>query len=199
MILLGRANIFCSQMECFFLRPETGNNSEADITLYTDACLSGMGVFCPDLNLGFWGVFDGPLPSEWIYYRELWATVTAIEFAVVLRELKGKRIVVFTDNSNTVDAFNTLAIDPTYNRMLMFAVDLLIKSDCQLRVLHIPGVQNNIADALSRRELERVMRLCPGLTINQISPPRDALGPFCNEYMPREGPPAVGIPSPTSR
>lgn len=149
---------------------------KADVTMYTDACLSGMGVFCPGSNLGLWGVFDGPLPSEWIYYRELWATVTALQFATTSMELRGKRVVIFTDNSNTVDAFNTLAVEPTYNGMLKFAVDLLIKHDCHLRVLHIPGTQNAIADALSRRQLERVKGLRPDVQIDQITPPRDALG-----------------------
>lgn len=146
------------------------------ITIYTDACLTGLGIFIPDSNLGFWCDIDYELPSDWIYYRELWGVVTAIHYAAEHLDLDDDRVVIFTDNTNVVDAFNTLAVEPIYNPMLRFAVDLLIKTQSQLRVLYVPGPENEVADALSRSDFDRLDRLSPGLVIEQLTPPREALG-----------------------
>jgi hypothetical protein len=146
------------------------------VTIYTDACMTGLGIFILDYNMGFWCVIDDSLPSEWIYYRELWGVVTALHYAIEHLGLEDDKIVIFTDNTNSVDAFNTLAVDPIYNPMLRFAVDLLIKSRCQLRVLYVPGQENEVADALSRRNFARLEQIAPSLVVDQLTPPRDALG-----------------------
>jgi hypothetical protein len=146
------------------------------VTIYTDACLTGLGIFIPDSNLGFWCDVGHELPSDWIYFRKLWGVVTAIHYTVECLGLEDDKIVIFTNNTNSVDAFNTLAVELIYNSMLKYAVDLLIKSQCQVRVLYVPGVENRVADALSRKQSDRVDQSMPGLIVNQLTPPRDALG-----------------------
>lgn len=121
-------------------------------------------------------MIDFHLKNEWIYCRELWAVVTAVQYTIDTLKMADQNIVIYTDNSNVVDAFNSLSIEPSYNCLLIFAVDLLIKSHCQLRVLHVPGVENGVADALSRHDLDRALQLHPKLVITSLQPPRDALG-----------------------
>jgi hypothetical protein len=140
--------------------------------------LTGLGIFIPDSNLGLWCELEEDLPSEWIYYWELWGVVSAIHYAIEHLGLEDDKIVIYTDNTNSVDAFNTLSVEPIYNPMLRFAVNLLIKSDCQLWVLYIPGPENGVVDALSWRELAHVHELVLGLEISLLVPPRDALGEF---------------------
>jgi hypothetical protein len=81
---------------------------------------------------------------------------------------------------------------PAYNILLREAVDLLMAGRHDLRVLHVPGEDNAIADALSRAEFTRALRLRPQLrghihlfspyhrvldnSVYVLRPPREALG-----------------------
>ncbi|XP_006455382.1 hypothetical protein AGABI2DRAFT_56222, partial [Agaricus bisporus var. bisporus H97] len=105
-----------------------------------------MGIYLPSSNLGFWSIIDCSLENQWIYCRELWAVVMAIRYAIDTLSMADQNMVIYTDNSNIVEAFNTLSVEPPYNALLTFAIDLLLKSKCQLRVLHVPGIQNEVAD-----------------------------------------------------
>jgi hypothetical protein len=82
----------------------------------------------------------------------------------------GSKLAVFTDNSVTVAMFNTLRALPEYNCILKTAADILLECGFELRVLHIAGEVNDVADALSRADFMRALRLCPGLTIKSFEP-----------------------------
>jgi len=56
---------------------------------------------------------------------------------------------IYTDDINTVQTFNSLAGLPPY-KLLHQSVDILPATEIDLRVLHTPGEQNRTADALSR-------------------------------------------------
>lgn len=76
---------------------------------------------------------------------------------------------------NTVQMFNSLSALPSYNEILKATVDHLlldINNPIQLRVLHVPGHINTVADALLRGELHTVVDLVPNVTIDLFSPPR---------------------------
>jgi hypothetical protein len=55
-------------------------------------------------------------------------------------------------------------------------MNVVLDHDIDSRVLHIRGVDNIIADALSRFKNDLAVSLCPGLIIQPFQPPRDALG-----------------------
>ena len=57
----------------------------------------------------------------------------------------------------------TLWALPEYNCILKAAVDLLLEGRHQLRVLHITGEDNAVADALSRGDYMRTLSLQPTL------------------------------------
>ena len=75
------------------------------------------------------------------------------------------------DNFTTVVMFNSLRALPEYNCILKAAVNLLLEGKKhQLRVLHIAGEDNSVADALSRGNYMRALSLQPSLTIRSFEP-----------------------------
>jgi hypothetical protein len=55
-------------------------------------------------------------------------------------------------------------------------VDVLFTRGIDLRVIHFPGEQNVVADALSRWRADLALAAQPGLIIGPFTPPRDAPG-----------------------
>ncbi|GBE83694.1 hypothetical protein SCP_0507500 [Sparassis crispa] len=83
---------------------------------------------------------------------------------------------IYSDNTNTVALFDTLRALPAYNSIAKSAVDVLIRDDMQLRVTHILGKDNVIADVLSRKQFTLIMELIPGIQFSPFTPSQDALG-----------------------
>jgi len=61
---------------------------------------------------------------------------------------------------------------------LRFSVDLLLEGEHDLRVLHVPGEENEIADALSWHQFQRALdlRSPKSLDIIDFKPPHLLLG-----------------------
>ncbi len=150
---------------------------DATVTILCDACLNGMGFWLPKIACGF--VCPTPeLPDvdEIIFFFEALCVCAAIHWvAANLSPAMRKRVTIFTDNTNTVDIFNSLRASPTYNPILKSAVNVLISHAIDLRVLHIPGSENDVADALSRSQFSRAQSLVPRLLILPFKPPHDVL------------------------
>lgn len=153
----------------FLLESLSWTLGEATIVAYCDACPAGMGFWFPGSN----DSFHAPTPShenpDLIFYFEALCVLSAI-FEAHHRVQEGSRIVVYTDNSNTVDIFNSLRCLPPYNHLLKSAVDILITGNHSLRVLHVAGVENGVADALSRSDFDRALSLNPALRISPFEP-----------------------------
>ena len=66
--------------------------------------------------------------------------------------------------------FASLRALPEYNCILKAAVDILIEHDIQLRVLHVAGEDNEVADALSHSDFMKALHLHPGLSIKSFDP-----------------------------
>jgi hypothetical protein len=81
-----------------------------------------------------------------------------------------------TDSLDTVHIFDSLAAGPGYNDLLKAGVDLLIEFGVDLRVIHIAGKENEVADALSRHDFDRAINLVPKLEILVFQPPQCVLG-----------------------
>jgi hypothetical protein len=58
----------------------------------------------------------------------------------------------------------------------MIAIDSLIQHDTDARVLHIPGDNNQVADALSRFNNALALRLVPGIQLGLFETPQMLLG-----------------------
>ncbi len=150
------------------LRLTSWTDDPADYIIYCDACPTGMGFWYPASTL---------------------CILCALHNAYQ-RASSSNRILIYTDNLNTVDIFASLRALPAYNVILRTAVDLLYEGNHELRVLHVPGEANTVADALSRQNYACAWELQPDLTISEfepyvrikdghrfiLSPPRPALG-----------------------
>jgi hypothetical protein len=147
---------------------------DAEVILYTDACPSGLSFWSPATNEGFQHRWTGL--QQGIFYLEAFAVLSSFSWYLHSRHIYVRRIVIFTDNENTVHMFNTLHASPLLNPILLTAVDLQVKFDVQLRVFHVPGVQNGIADALSRFDNDRALSLNNKLRISAFLPPQLTMG-----------------------
>jgi hypothetical protein len=84
--------------------------------------------------------------------------------------------VIYSDNTNTVNIFNSLRAIAPYNQVLISAMNVVLDHHIDFRVLHVRGVDNPIADAISRFKNDLAVSLCPSLVIRPFEPPCDALG-----------------------
>jgi hypothetical protein len=147
----------------------------ADFTAFCDACPAGLGFWYPSLNLGFCSPTPGIPDASLIFYFEALCVLCALQ-DIASRVPRAAKVVIYTDNLNTVHIFNFLACLPDYNPILRHAVDIILSNDLNLRVLHVPGEQNVVADALSRCLFSSALDIVPQLKISPFEPPRWTLG-----------------------
>ena len=77
---------------------------------------------------------------------------------------------------NTVDIFHSLHALEGYNDILRCASEVLISTGIDLRVWHIPGAANVVADALSRQLFHVLLQYVPDLQLCTFLPPQLPLG-----------------------
>ncbi|KAH9848511.1 hypothetical protein C2E23DRAFT_739291 [Lenzites betulinus] len=144
----------------------------------TDASGSGLGVYFPWSKLGFHCSLPRGAPSGTIFFFEALAICAAIHRARIWRRAGRhvKRMAILSDNSNSVAIFNSLRASPTYNSILKSAVNVMLDCELDVRVHHVPGELNVVADALSRGKLDLVRERVPDITLLHLIPPQDALG-----------------------
>ena len=89
----------------------------------------------------------GQLNGSILWYEAL-CVAAALEYAASL-DCIPHRLAIFTDRLDTVEIFSSLRASWTYNPILFFC-RILLECDFNLRVYHVPGDDNVVADALSR-------------------------------------------------
>ncbi|XP_041429517.1 uncharacterized protein LOC121397210 isoform X1 [Xenopus laevis] len=137
--------------------------SNRDLDLFTDA--SGA--------LGFGAYFKGawcaaPWPQHWVAARstvnlnllELFPIVVAVE--IWGRQLANNSVVFHSDNMSTVMAINNLKSGsrPVLG-LLRHLVLRCLQLNIAFRARHVPGCDNNVADALSRFQWDKFRELVP--------------------------------------
>jgi len=122
--------------------------SEADMVIYCDASLTGLGFYCPYLNIAYYVDIAYFNPTRTIFFYEALCVLYALTWAHDCTYLP-HRLLIFTDSMYTVEMFNSLKAHQGYNELLMHAMGLLIPSTISLGIFHITGANNTVADALS--------------------------------------------------
>lgn len=135
-----------------------------DMHLYTDA--SG--------TIGFGGYFNGKwFQGRWpphmhlnkdrgisIEWQELFPIVVAC--AIWFPHFSGKRIQFWCDNESVVAILNSgRSRAPRIMDLLRFLVLISMKHNFFIRARHVPGLSNEIADALSRFQVSRFRAAAP--------------------------------------
>lgn len=144
---------------------------DATQVIYCDACPEGMGFWYPHLSIGFYSPTPTYEHPDLIFYFEALCVLSAIFDAHRRTLAKGKgRFIIHTDNSNTVDIFSSLRALPPYNHLLKAAVDILNNGDHDMRILHVAGSENSVADALSRSDFQKALVLAPQIQISMFEP-----------------------------
>lgn len=154
-------------------RPES-----AEFIIHCDASLSGMGFWIQHEewgDLGFHAPTVDTQGEEFIFFHEALCVLMALQWLEKYQSLP-TRVSIYTDNTNTVDIFNSLAASPRMNPVLIEACDIAINSLVDFKVLYIPGPQNQVADALSRDDFARALSIVPDMRISPFEAPQVRLG-----------------------
>ena len=155
---------------------------DADFVFFCDASLDSLGCYLPASLTGFLTRQPAWVPHDNIFYLEALCVCWAIHVAH-RQSLRG-RVLIFTDNENTVAMFNRLYTPfELYNPILLSSVDILIQKTFVIQVVAIPGSENIIADALSRNRIDFLQQHFPNINTPLdeplpvlASPPRETLG-----------------------
>ena len=146
----------------FFL--DTAFTSTPDLELYTDAAST----------VGFGGYFNGKwFQGRWpphllidkrkgisIEWQELFAIVIAR--ALWYPQFAGKRLQFWCDNESVVTIINSgHSKVPRIMDLVRFLVLISMKHNFLVRARHVPGVSNEIADALFHFQDQRFRELAP--------------------------------------
>jgi hypothetical protein len=147
------------------------NTEDADETVLCDASITGLAFWIPACHQSYYSPVPLDTASDIIFYFEALAVAGALD-NLRTSAMNSSKIIVYTDSLNTVNIFNTLRCLPKFNPLLRHCVDIILENKFDVRVLHIPGVDNVVADAISRREFDKASRLVPELRITTFQPPQ---------------------------
>ena len=136
-----------------------------------------MGFWLPDKCVSYYSPVPEETTDEHIFYYEALCVLSAIhDVTETLCAPPTSKILIYTDNNNTVAIFNTLQCLPHYNLILTNAANICMMTNIHLRVLHIPGELNTVADAISQNNFALAQNYVPDLIISPFLPPQLLLG-----------------------
>ena len=76
--------------------------------------------------------------------------------------MKNQRIIFFTDNFSLVHVINkTTSRDPILMVFVRGLVLTCLQNNILFRAQHVPGIHNELADSLSRLQIQRFRQLAP--------------------------------------
>ena len=153
---------FLSRFNGTVVFPSAVWSSSSSLHLFTDA----------SAELGFGAFFDGSWSQgRWpcsikasklsIAFLELFPVTLALRLWG--QHLQGKRVIFWCDNEAVVAIINRQTSHcAKIMKLVRFLVLRCLELDIHFKARHVPGVDNSIADALSRFQMDRFRRLAPG-------------------------------------
>jgi hypothetical protein len=165
-------HIECSD-EVHILDSTEWSADDANLTAYTDACMTGLGFWIPQDNVGFASPVTTP---HGIFFLEAWKVLAAIHHVCINGGHHTPAcLAIFCDNSNT-NMFNTLCASPDMNGILLTTVNLAIEYNCAFCVFHIAGDANTITNTLSHADWATITSILLLLRVNSFQSPPVRLG-----------------------
>ncbi|ORY88100.1 hypothetical protein BCR35DRAFT_263823 [Leucosporidium creatinivorum] len=140
---------------------EEWTERDADLVIFTDACLVTEEFALPGLGFVAFDIIEGrrgfalpffhrsPSPLGDIQLVEGLAVAAAIAWALVARPL-ARRIIIRTDSAPVVYAFDAGSGSSALRSLVWSSYQQLQRAKVDIRVKHIAGVTNKAADDLSR-------------------------------------------------
>ncbi|KAF8988848.1 hypothetical protein BDZ89DRAFT_901188, partial [Hymenopellis radicata] len=80
------------------------------------------------------------------------------------------RLTILTDNTNTSTSSPHSALYQRTTVILQVSVDIRVRCNIDLRVLHVPGDDNTVADAISRSHIATVFEHAPDIVLDTFQP-----------------------------
>jgi hypothetical protein len=149
---------------------------DADFQIWGDASSIGLAFYLPSHKTAY--VADPVVDQEQnynIFFNEAVTVLAALQWAAS-KTPPPKCLAIHTDSTTAFAIFNTLRALDIYNPIIMALVKIRLESKINLRIFHIEGKKNIIADALSRRAFAAACMYMPELSIRHFTPPLDMLG-----------------------
>ena len=151
-------------------------SSNGDVCLFTDSSAAignGFGAYFK----GKWTC--GKWPVAW-HLQGLTADITLLEYFPILvaiyiwgDQLRNKKVNLRCDNASVVSIINTQTSKSQKIMVLVRALTLkCLEFNLVLKAEHIAGVKNDIADSLSRFQLERFRKLAPTAEEHPVTVPK---------------------------
>jgi hypothetical protein len=151
------------------IRANSWDENQADVTIFCDACPSGMGFWSPSHRQAYY--FEClPEVHRSSNFCKAAAIVSALQWALSLNLPDRPRILIYSDNLAAVEVFSSMRGKPPYHAMTMQAAAWIHDHEILWRTLHVPGLDNTIADYLSRGMLHSVRALDKSLPIRPFTP-----------------------------
>ena len=144
----------------------------SELNLFTDA--SG--------SLGFGIYFEGrwishAWPPALQTYSIQWKELFPIYLACFIwaRSLAGKRILFHCDTASIVDIWSTQSSKcPNITNLLRHLFFIAAKHEFSINITHIPGLDNSLADCLSRLQVQRFRQIAPHADRDPVQIPTEA-------------------------
>jgi hypothetical protein len=150
-------------------------DEDADMVLWTDASLVGLGCYYVSNALVYQLQAPPPGVKIDIFFLELIAILSAV-FHVASLPKPPRRILIFSDSLDSVSVLNSLSASESLHIGPLLAIaEIILVSGVDLRVRHIPGVDNVRADMLSHLLLDDYRRQYPSDHVCLLAPPRELL------------------------
>lgn len=112
------------------------------------------------------GSYYLPVPldtvSDIIFYFEVLA-IAGVFDNLHTSAMNSSKIIMYTDSMNTVNTFNTMHCLPKFNPLLHHCMDIFLEKKFDICVLHIPGMDNVVADMISCHNFDKASKLVPEL------------------------------------
>lgn len=153
---------------------------DADLIMWSDAALTKALAFVFSNQAFVYPIQPPPTHAKIdIFFLELLAILSGIHYVASLPH-PPRRVLVWTDSLNSVDALNSLSVSHSlHNAPSKVIASILMATGIDIHVRHIQGKKNIRADLLSRLLLDDYAAQFPADSIRLFSPPRDLLPERC--------------------